>query len=95
MNIFKVVRGFAVGLMMAFVVFVGLVQASEPLAVNINTADAQTIAEVLDGIGENKAAAIIEYREKHGEFKSVEELTQVKGVGDSIVTRNTERILLK
>lgn len=64
--------------------------AAEP--VNINTADASTIAANLNGIGESKAKAIIAYREKHGPFKSADELVQVKGVGLKTVDKNRELI---
>lgn len=60
--------------------------------VNINRADAMTIAEVLDGVGMVKAEAIVSYRELHGDFASLEELTQVSGIGDVTVQRNEERI---
>ena len=95
MILIKKSKSFVVGLAMAFVLFAGLAQASELLTVNINTADAATIAQVLDGVGESKAAAIVEYREKHGEFVNVSDLTQVKGIGNSTVGKNTERIVLK
>lgn len=62
--------------------------------VNINTADAQTIAKALDGIGMAKAKAIVAFREEHGPFKSVDELSQVKGVGPSMLERNHDAILL-
>jgi len=45
--------------------------------VNINTADAATIAHALDGIGLTKAQAIVAFREEHGPFKNVDDLTQV------------------
>ncbi len=50
-------------------------------AVNINTADAETLAS-LEGIGAAKAQAIIQYREQHGAFTSVEQLVEVKGIGE-------------
>jgi competence protein ComEA len=62
--------------------------------VNINKADATTLAKSLDGIGKAKAAAIVAYREEHGPFKSANELTQVKGIGQSLVDRNHDAILL-
>ena len=62
--------------------------------VNINTADAQTIADSLNGIGEKKAQAIIEYREKNGEFKTIESLTEVAGIGEKTVEKNKADILL-
>ena len=52
--------------------------------VNINKASAQTIAHHLSGIGIKKAAAIVKYRNDNGVFKSVDDLTEVKGIGDGI-----------
>jgi competence protein ComEA len=63
--------------------------------VNINEADAATIAAVLNGIGASKAEAIVAYREKHGAFSSVEELSEVKGIGLATLERNREKIALK
>lgn len=48
--------------------------------VNLNTAT-QAELETLPGIGPSKALAIIEYREQHGQFRSAEELQEVKGIG--------------
>ena len=60
--------------------------------VNINTADASQLAAVLKGIGLKKAKAIIEYREKFGPFKSIDELTAVKGVGAKTIEKNRLKI---
>jgi competence protein ComEA len=49
--------------------------------VNINSADAATIARELKGVGLSKAEAIVEYRQKHGPFRSADELAQVRGIG--------------
>lgn len=49
--------------------------------VDINTADAETISAELKGIGLSKAQAIVEYRSKHGPFKSADDLSLVKGIG--------------
>lgn len=49
--------------------------------VNINTADAAQLQK-LNGIGEKKAQQIISYRQKNGQFKAVDELKQVSGIGD-------------
>ena len=62
--------------------------------VDVNSADAQTIAKSLNGIGIVKAQAIVRYREKHGGFKSLDELQKVKGVGASLVERNRKDIRL-
>lgn len=62
--------------------------------VNVNTADAETIAKALDGIGLAKAKAIVAYREEHGPFKNVDDLSHVKGVGPATLERNHDAILL-
>ena len=58
----------------------------------INTADAETISAELKGVGMAKAKAIIEYRTKHGPFKSPEDLSLVKGIGDRTVELNRSNI---
>ncbi len=55
--------------------------------VNVNTADAETIAAELNGIGLSKAKAIVEYRTKHGPFRSVDDLSLVKGIGERTVEK--------
>lgn len=64
------------------------------ITVNINTASAEELATLLQGIGRQKAQAIIEYREANGNFVSKDELIKVKGIGPALVARNEERILL-
>jgi competence protein ComEA len=56
--------------------------------VNINSADATTLANELKGVGAAKAAAIVEYRQKHGPFHTVEELALVKGIGQKFIDKN-------
>tara|TARA_Y100000766_G_C18499080_1_gene408610 strand:+ start:272 stop:565 length:294 start_codon:yes stop_codon:yes gene_type:complete len=63
--------------------------------VNINTASAAELAEVLQGVGEAKAEAIVAYRDEHGAFGSVESLAAVKGIGASTLSNNAERIVLE
>jgi competence protein ComEA len=62
--------------------------------VNVNTADAQTISESLQGVGLSKARAIVEYRQKHGPFRSADDLSLVKGIGERTVELNRENILV-
>ena len=57
-------------------------QETVPQIVNINTATVQDL-ESLPGIGPVMAQRIVDYRNEHGPFKSVEELTKVKGIGES------------
>ncbi|XOV89517.1 MAG: ComEA family DNA-binding protein [Pseudomonadota bacterium] len=60
--------------------------------VNINEADADTLAAVLDGVGLRRAEAIVLYRTQNGKFYSAEELTAVRGIGESTVARNEKKI---
>lgn len=59
--------------------------------VNINTASVEELC-LLEGIGESKAAAIIEYREKNGKFRTPEEIMQVSGISKTIFNKNINRI---
>jgi competence protein ComEA len=63
--------------------------------VNINTADAQTLAANLKGVGETRALEIVRYREAYGPFASAEELTEVKGIGKSTLDMNRDVITLE
>ena len=56
---------------------------SQSSLVNINTSDESTLM-TLSGIGPSKAKAIIAYREEKGLFKSIEDIKDVTGIGDSI-----------
>jgi competence protein ComEA len=56
------------------------------VVVNINTATAKDL-EMLPGVGTQTAARIIEYREKNGPFKKVEELMNVAGIGEKTFLR--------
>ena len=55
-------------------------------AVNINTAS-QAELQTLTGIGAKKASAIIKYRTEHGKFKSINDLSGVKGIGPKMVKK--------
>jgi competence protein ComEA len=66
-----------------------------PDSVNINNADAATLAEVLNGVGLTKAQAIVEYREQHGAFRDAYELANIKGIGERTVEKNEARIRLQ
>ncbi len=70
----------------------GLLLAATP--VNINQADAATIAKSLDGIGQSRAQAIVDWRTSHGPFKKADDLHHVKGIGKATIERNRDAILL-
>jgi competence protein ComEA len=63
--------------------------------VNINTADAPTLAAELTGVGPALAEAIVRDRTANGNFESPEALARVKGVGDRIVEMNRANIRVK
>jgi competence protein ComEA len=62
--------------------------------VNVNTADAATLARELHGIGPAKAQAIVAHRDKHGPFRSADDLARVRGIGRKTVERNRDLIRL-
>ncbi len=59
--------------------------------VNVNTAAAETLAQ-LNGIGLAKAKAIVDYREKFGRFRTLEDLLAVEGIGKATLAKNRSRI---
>jgi competence protein ComEA len=63
--------------------------------VDVNSADAATLAEELDGIGPAKAEAIVDYRDRNGPFESVDELLDVKGIGERVLDMNQGNILIE
>jgi competence protein ComEA len=62
--------------------------------VNLNSADAATLAKELDGIGPAKAAAIVDYRQKNGPFRAPEDLLKVEGIGQKVLDQNRSNIRL-
>lgn len=63
--------------------------------INLNTATVDQLQKGLVGIGAKKAQAIVEYREQHGPFVSLEQLTEVKGIGSAIFEKNKDRITIE
>jgi len=62
--------------------------------VNVNSADAETLARELNGIGPALAQAIVEERERNGAFSSPDDLKRVKGIGERVIELNRENILV-
>ena len=59
--------------------------------VNINKASAEEL-QALKGIGQDKAKAIVDYRTKNGKFTDLKQLTMVTGIGEKLVSQNTENM---
>jgi competence protein ComEA len=69
-------------------------ESSANQKVNINSADVETLC-TLKGIGPSLALRIKEFREQHGPFKKAEDITQVRGVGETILEWNKNLIDIK
>ena len=91
----KNLTGAVIGIAAAFML---LASASAigavPPRVNVNTADAATIASTLTGVGVKKAEAIVAHREANGRVDAPADLTKVKGIGPSIVEKNAGKIVV-
>ena len=85
----KLIKCFVLGLLVAC----PLAFAAPDIQVNINTATAEEIADVLDGVGVRRAEAIVEYREQFGQFESADDLVAVRGIGDHVLETNKDRII--
>ena len=59
--------------------------------VNINKASAEEL-QALKGIGQAKAKAIVDYRTKNGKFTDLKQLTMVTGIGEKLVSQNSENM---
>ena len=77
----------------AILLLAGVAYAGEP--VNINTADAETLASAINGVGVKKARDIVSHREENGPFESVDELAQVSGIGMQTVDKSRENLTVK
>lgn len=102
-------RGAAAALVLMLVLGVGVLAGSPPVhaqeqkpavtpaatTVNINTADAETLAVKLKGVGDSRAMEIVRYREAYGPFASADELTEVKGIGKATLDMNRDVITLE
>lgn len=71
-----------------------IVSSQNTNQVNINNASAEVLAEKLNGIGMQKAKAIVEYRDKYGAFNSLENILEVKGIGPSFLEKNRDKLIL-
>ena len=78
--------------MLIAVVMLAVAGLASAELVNINTADAETLATGLSGVGDARASAIVAYREQNGPFQSVDDLTRVKGIGEHILELNRDAL---
>jgi competence protein ComEA len=74
--------------------FVWMGQSYAVDKVDINTADAATLDQVMVGIGAKKAEAIVKYRQEHGAFKSLQDLENVAGIGAKTIENNKDKLII-
>lgn len=77
-----------------FMVLVALSASVNAAPIDINTANAAMFATAIDGVGEKKAATIVQYRETNGPFASVDDLANIKGIGSVTVERNRANLMV-
>jgi competence protein ComEA len=87
-------RKFSILLFILSMMVLPITHAADLQKVDINTANAQTLARVLTGIGPKKAAAIVDFRKKHGPFKSISDLDKVYGIGKKTIAKNQNKIII-
>ncbi len=79
-------------LLLSSIIAISLLSSAFADMVNINQADITTLAENLKGIGMKKAKAIIDYREANGDFNTIDDITNVKGIGPKTLAKNRESL---
>ncbi len=75
-----------------FAAAMALSQAALGDKVNVNTADADALAEGIQGVGPALAERIVAWREQNGPFQSIDQLVEVKGIGETTLERNRENL---
>ena len=85
----KHVKGILFAVVLALVSF-----SAWAVPVDINKADASTLAAELNGVGVSKAAAIVAYRQANGPFLYIEDLSNVKGIGVKTVEKNRSNMVI-
>lgn len=70
---------------------IGTTSSSSGEVININTANKEQLMKI-SGVGKTKAEAIIEHREKNGDFKKKEDITKVRGIGKATFDKIKDKI---
>lgn len=68
-------------------------QSTSSQKIRLNQASLEQLQQ-LSGIGEKKAQAILDYRQKNGGFKNIDELQNIKGIGPKLLAKNRDRLSL-
>lgn len=76
------------------IAFCGAIQAENTGKINLNKATVEELSQ-LKGIGMKYAERIVQYRDKNGPFKNIEDLLNVQGIGPKTLEKNKDRIIVK
>jgi competence protein ComEA len=76
------------------IVFCGPIRAADSGKINLNKATVEELSQ-LKGIGMKYAERIVQYRDKNGPFKNVEDLLNVQGIGSKTLEKNKDRIIVE
>ena len=90
----RVVRKTLIGIALVCSLFGASVSLMAGEPVNINTDSAEVLSAGLQGVGLAKAYRIVEYRQAFGPFETIDELAEVKGIGEKIIDQNRSQITL-
>ena len=92
LNLRKVLKSFLLAAVLVPAIAFANTEFKGTETVNINRADAATLAAYLKGVGANKAKDIVRYRNANGKFKSIEDIKNVPGVGDETFKDNKRKM---
>ena len=92
LNLRKVLKSFLLAAVLLPAIAFANTEFKGTETVNINRADAATLAAYLKGVGANKAKDIVRYRNANGKFKSIEDIKNVPGVGDETFKDNKRKM---
>ncbi|WP_320109425.1 ComEA family DNA-binding protein [Alkalimarinus alittae] len=100
LSLLALVVTFSLSFLPAQNAFAAKVEATHAVSVetgkiNINSADAHTLASSIKGIGLKKAQAIVDFRESNGPFVNIQDLVSVKGIGEKTVAKNASLLTVK
>jgi len=79
-------------ILVLFLILPSVLYAGE--SVNINTANKEMLMSI-KGVGERRAEAIIEYRDKHGPFTTIDQLAEIRGIAQSLIDANRDTLVVK
>lgn len=89
----KQIAAFLVSLFLTFSTPLFAEDSDQMTRVNVNQATVQQLNETLVGVGPRIAREIVNYRESHGPFQSMEDLDKVKYIGAGLLEKNKDKIV--